>query len=307
MKRKPGAIMQGAKIFRPAWPVHPLRWRSGPVPPGTSFGRINSLEVRLARNPGEVRAAQKLRYHVFYEEMSATPKTTARFGKRDADLFDAVCDHLLVLDHDVEDPGKLKRWKRHPRIVGTYRLLRQEVAELGSGFYTQGEFDLAPLVARHRQDRFLELGRSCVLKPYRTKRTLELLWQGIMAYVRAHDLSVMIGCASLAGTDPKELALPLSFLHHHARAPMPWRARAHPSRYVEMNMMAKEDINTREALRALPPLIKGYMRAGCYIGDGAVVDYQFGTTDVLIIFPVSSIEKRYAAHFDPNSELAAAS
>ena len=307
MKRRPGAFMQGTNIFRPSWPVHPLRWRNGAVLPGTSFARLNSLEVRLARNPLEVRQAQKLRYHVFYEEMSAVPRGAARLGKRDADLFDSVCDHLLVLDHEAEDKRKLARWRRNPQIVGTYRLLRQDVAELGSGFYSQGEFDLAPLVARHRQHRFLELGRSCVLKPYRTKRTLELLWQGIMSYVRQHDLTVMIGCASLAGTDPRELALPLSFLHHHARAPMPWRARAHPSRYVEMNMMEKEYIDTRAALRALPPLIKGYIRAGAYIGDGAVVDHQFGTTDVLIVLPVAAIEKRYAAHFGPGDELAAAS
>ena len=71
--------------------------------------------------------------------------------------------------------------------------------------------------------------------------------------------------------------------------------------------MPKVEVSPREALRGLPPMIKGYLRAGCYIGDGAVVDHQFGTTDVLIIFPVSAIEKRYAAHFGGQDELAAAS
>ena len=97
----------------------------------------------------------------------------------------------------------------------------------------------------------------------------------------------MIGCASLDGTEPKQLAMPLSFLHHYARAPEEWRARALPERYVEMNRMSKEAIDPKAALRALPPLIKGYLRLGAYIGDGAVVDHEFGTTDVLIVLPVA--------------------
>ena len=108
--------------------------------------------------------------------------------------------------------------------------------------------------------------------------------------MRQNRTDVMIGCASLDGTDPKRLAMPLSFLHHYARAPEAWRARALPERYVEMNRMSKEAIDPKEALRALPPLIKGYLRLGAYIGDGAVVDHEFGTTDVLIILPVTAIK-----------------
>jgi putative hemolysin len=107
----------------------------------------------------------------------------------------------------------------------------------------------------------------------------------------------MLGCASLDGTEPKRLALPLSFLHHYARAPEEWRAQALPERYVEMNRLSKESIDPKEALRALPPLVKGYLRLGAYIGDGAVVDHEFGTTDVLIVLPVSAIKQRYMEHF----------
>jgi putative hemolysin len=136
-----------------------------------------------------------------------------------------------------------------------------------------------------------------VLPRYRTKRTVELLWHGILAYVRRHRLDVMIGCASFEGTDPDRLLRPLSFLHHYAQAPEPWRARAHESRRVEMNRVAKEAIDPKAALHELPPLIKGYLRLGAYVGDGAVVDHQFGTTDVLIILPVSAIHQRYIEHF----------
>jgi putative hemolysin len=180
------------------------------------------------------------------------------------------------------------------------------VAARHGGFYTAGEFDIGGLIARHPSLKFLELGRSCVLPPYRDKRTVELLWHGIWTYVRRHRLDVMIGCASLSGTDPDALALPLSFLHHYARVPEAWRARARPERYVDMNRMSREAVDTRKALRALPPLIRGYLRLGAGIGDGAVIDHQFSTTDVLIVLPVSAISSRYLAHFSPETQRYAA-
>jgi putative hemolysin len=152
-------------------------------------------------------------------------------------------------------------------------------------------------VARHSGLTFLELGRSCVLAPYRNKRTVELLWHGIWTYVLRHRIDVMLGCASLDGTDPEKLALPLSFLHHFAAAPEAWHTRALPGRRVDMNLMPKDAIDPKAALRSLPPLIKGYLRLGASIGDGAVVDHQFGTTDVLIVLPVSAINARYIEHF----------
>ena len=265
-----------------------------PLPTPETLGRIGDLEVRLARSAAEVRRAQAIRYNVFYEEMSAIADALTMVSRRDADAFDAICDHVLVLDHAA--PARAFR-RRKPEVVGTYRLLRQAVADRHAGFYSAGEFDLQPLLDRHRDLDFLELGRSCVLPPYRTKRTVELLWHGIWAYVLAHGVDVMIGCASLEGTDPDRLALPLSFLHHYARAPEDWRVSALPERAVAMNRLAKEAVDPRAALHALPPLIKGYLRLGAYIGEHAVVDHQFGTTDVLIVMPVSALNPRYVSYY----------
>ena len=259
--------------------------------PAQSLGRSGSLEVRLAQAPAEVRQAQKLRYRVFYEEGSATPNPAQLLSRRDFDTYDAICDHLLVIDHASRERGA-------PAVVGTYRLLRQSLAENYGGFYTAGEFEIGPLIARHRELKFLELGRSCVMAPYRNKRTVELLWHGIHAYVSQNHCDVLIGCASIEGTDPRRLALPLSFLHHYSHTPEAWHARALPQRYVEMNLLSKEAIDPKEALRALPPLLKGYLRLGAYIGAGAVIDKEFGTTDVLVVLPFSVIQKRYFEYFD---------
>ena len=277
----------------------PLRPRKGGLPVFAygavqSLARLGSLEVRLARSIGEVRRAQALRFDVFYNEMSAAADIHALQTRRDSDDYDAFCDHMLVLDHDVP-PNAFGR--RKPRVVGTYRLLRQEIAEAHGGFYTAGEYDIQPLLDRKPGHTFLELGRSCVLAPYRNKRTVELLWQGIWAYVQMHDIDVMVGCASLEGTDPDRLALPLSFLHHFARAPEDWRVEAVPERAVEMDRMPKAEVDARAAMRTLPPLIKGYLRLGASFGEHAVVDYQFGTTDVLVVLPCDAIDDRYKSYY----------
>ncbi|WP_425515541.1 GNAT family N-acetyltransferase [Microvirga antarctica] len=298
-------------VLTPAYPVPLLRpGRMGDLLPGRTrivrdhgtlnplLGRLGSLEVRLATTTKDIRRAQKLRYKVFFEEMSAAPSASARLSRRDIDDFDLLCDHLLVLDHAV----KAKRFRTaKPKVIGTYRLLRQEVADRNWGFYTAGEFDVAPMIAAHPDLRFLELGRSCVSKPYRNKRTVELLWHGIWAYVLHHRVDVMIGCASLEGTDPRKLALPLSFLHHHAGASAEWRAPALRDRAISMDLLPPEGVDPKSALRALPPLIKGYLRIGATFGQGAVVDRQFGTTDVLVVMPVAQINPRYIDHFGPEA------
>ena len=248
-----------------------------------------SFEVRIAESDYEIKAAQRLRYRVFYEEMSAIPTAQMRGQRRDFDKFDEFCDHMLVVDRSVRDETG------EPAVVGTYRLLRGEVAARHGGYYTSSEYDLAPMMhANGPGTRYLELGRSCVLKNYRAKAIpMQLLWRGILVYLDRYALDVMFGCGSLPGTNPDALKLPLSYLHHFHSAPEAHRISARPELYVPMNRMGREDIDPKDALRKLPPLVKGYIRAGAFVGDGAVIDPQFGTTDVLIYFLVSHINQRW--------------
>jgi putative hemolysin len=242
------------------------------------FGKIGELEVRLARNPDDIMRAQLLRQRVFFAQSAD--------GSLDADVFDADCDHLIVADQN-----------RGGEIVGTYRLLRQDRAMAGYGFYSQDEFELNQLVARHPGLRFLELGRSCVLPTYRSKRTIELLWQGIHAYIGLYQIDVMVGCASFSGTTPAAHAHSLSYLINHCAAPWPWDVRAIPGRFCSMDLMPVEAIEPRTALAGLPPLIKAYLRAGARVGQGCVVDHEFGTVDVFIVLPVKQIVKRYLDYY----------
>ena len=241
-----------------------------------------NLEVRLARSAEDVDAVQALRYRVFYEEMAADPSREMAASERDFDRFDTYCDHLMVIDHD-RSAGD--------RVVGTYRLLRRSVADAHGGFYSSSEYDIDTFVAQPGE--LLELGRSCVDPAYRNGTTMTLLWRGNAAYVLHYDVPIMFGCASFPGTDPQEHAEPLSYLFHNHRAPPEFCPRARDERYVNMDLMPKDAINRRAALKAVPPLIKGYLRLNGFVGDGAVIDWQWGSVDVSIVVKTDLVTQRY--------------
>lgn len=247
-----------------------------------------SLTVRLAKSAADIPAAQKLRWDVFYGDMGALADERRETPGFDCDPYDAVCDHLLVEDHAGGGP----------RVVGTYRLLRHSVADRHGGFYTAGEFDLSPFLSYLAEDgELLELGRSCVAPDYRDAGTIQLLWRGIATYLSDHGIARMFGCASFPGTDPAEHAAPLSYLFHHHLAPAGMRVRALDSRHIDMAMLPLGGYDPRQAMRLLPPLIKGYLRVGAMVGDGAVIDRQFNTVDVFMVMPVEAISHRYMSRF----------
>jgi putative hemolysin len=167
----------------------------------------------------------------------------------------------------------------------------------GLPFYTAQEFDVEPLMRRHAGLHFMELGRSCVLPQWRNKRTMELMWHGVWAHVLSREADVLTGCASFPGTDPAAFAEPLSFLHHFASPPEEWDVKACAPERVPTGLLPREAVNAKRALHALPPLIKGYLRLGAKFAREAAIDRAFGTTDVLVILPVESINRRYVAHY----------
>lgn len=254
------------------------------------LGRIGSLETRLARNDHEIDSAQRVRYQVFVEEMKARLSRECMARKRDFDSHDLICDHLLVLDRSIE--GDVE-----DQIVGTYRILRQDVALRHGGFYSASEFEIGSLLARHPGKQFMELGRSCVLPAYRTKRTVELLWQGNWAYALKHRMDAMFGCASFPGTNPADHALAFGFLHHQVLASGEWAVNARPELFEPLDRHPFDPADSRKALAAMPPLVKGYLRLGAMVGNGAVIDRAFNTTDVLIVLPIDRISDRYISHY----------
>jgi L-ornithine Nalpha-acyltransferase len=253
--------------------------------------RAGNLGARLAATAGDIDAVQALRYDVFYEEMGARPSESAAALRRDIDAYDAVADHLLVVDNSI-GPGP-------EGVVGTYRLIRAKAMAKIGRFYSADEYDISTMT--NFPGQVLELGRSCVHPAYRDRAAMQLLWRAIAAYVRLHNIDLMFGCASLPGTDPDAIGAELTYLYHCHLAPVSMRPRALAQRYVDMSRVDIATIDTRRALSKLPPLIKGYLRLGGFVGDGAVIDTQFNTTDVAVVVKTDLVTEKYLRHFDRES------
>lgn len=250
--------------------------------------KSGNLEARLAQSEEDIKAAQQLRYEVFYEECGAQPDETMAKLKRDISPIDDFCDVLLVIDHT------------HNKIVGTYRFMLREAALEYGGHYTALEFEISKLIAYPGQ--IMELSRSCVHKSYRTKPTMQLLWRGIGAYTQQNQVNLFFGCGSFLGTDISKYRQALAYLYHFHLAPPELRARALPSHYQEMNLMPKDKVDPKEAMRQLPPLIKAYLRVGGYVGEGVYIDHDFNSLDVCIIVKRDTVAERYSQKYTPSLE-----
>lgn len=254
--------------------------------------QFSNYEVRLAETPEEVDAAKALRYRVFYEEMSATPTPEMRAKRLDFDEFDDYCDHLLVIDRNRSN-GNLG-------VVGTYRMLRRSVAMQHRGFYTEQEYDCSALL--NYPHEIVEVGRSCVDSSYRSRGVMPIMWRGLAACVMQNDIRMFFGCASFPGTRPEDMSAALSYLHYNHLAPEQLRPRALAHHYVNMEMVPPSDLDAQAVVADLPPLIKGYMRLGGFVGDGAVVDRQFNTTDVCVIVQTDQLSGKYDRHYKRSAQ-----
>ena len=271
-------------------PAHPMLDTTTPNAPsvdGFDELRAGHLGVRIASSPAEIDAAQALRYRVFYDEMGARPCAEAARTLRDADAYDAVADHLLVVDHQLGDGPD--------SVVGTYRLIRRDAAAVVGRFYSADEYDISKILAF--PGSILELGRSCVSPEHRGRATMQLLWSGIAAYVSLHNIDLMFGCASLPGIDLDENAEQLTYLYANHLAPEEIHPRALESRFIEMRRMDPATLDARRTLAGLPPLVKGYLRLGGFVGDGAVIDTQFNTTDVAVVVKTDLVTEKYVRHY----------
>ncbi|NDV00620.1 GNAT family N-acetyltransferase [Pseudoroseicyclus tamaricis] len=235
------------------------------------------LDLRLATCESDRRAAARLRYEVFVEELGGDGPLVDHCAGEERDAFDPHCDHMVVVD-----PARPEG--RH--VIGLYRLLGEEGARAAGGFYSEGEFDLAPL--RRSGRRLLELGRSCLHRDYRGGAAMFRLWQGLGAYVAERKVDLLFGTASFHGTDPDRIAGPLTLLHNAYLAPEEIRVRSRA--FVEMDRQM--EVDRRAAMIAMPALIKGYLRLGGHVGEGAFIDKKFNTTDICLLLDTGRLSER---------------
>lgn len=234
--------------------------------------------VKLAETEAELHAAQRLRYDVFVTELGGGGEMVDHAARIEQDRFDPYFDHLIARDDETG------------AVIGVYRLLRDDQTSGPGQFYSEDEYDLSVLRASGR--KLLELGRSCLHPDYRGGMAMYHLWSGLAAYAETHGIEVMFGVASFHGTDVAALAQPLSMLHHNHLAPPDLRVRARGERFQTMDLVPAADLDRRAAMVAVPSLIKGYLRLGGYVGEGAFVDHSFNTTDICLILDTARMNDR---------------
>lgn len=243
------------------------------------------FQTRLASSPEDLRAAQRLRYDVFVEELGGGGAGVDHANRLETDEYDPVYDHLLLEDLALPEP----------RVVGVYRLMPgSRVAEIGA-FYTEGEYDISPL--RHGGRELLELGRSCLHPDYRGGTALAEMWSALAGYVLSRKIEILFGVASFHGTDVSALAQPLSHLHDRHLAPPDLRVIARTEHARRMDILPPEEIDRVAAVKAIPALIKGYLRLGGFVGEGAFVDHAFNTTDVCLVIDVNRMSKTHRGFY----------
>lgn len=249
------------------------------------------FEVRLAESDAEIEAAQRLRYAVFVEELGAAGPLVDHDARLERDRFDPHVDHLLLFD--------LRRPAAN-RVVGAYRLMRAAQAAAGDGFYAQSEFDLSPILVSRR--RVLELGRSCLHADYRGGAGLLHLWSGLAGYVARHRIEILFGVASFQGTDPQSIAAPLSLLHHRHRAPASLCPRALEPGRQRMDLLEPGSYDPSAAMRAVPALIKAYLRLGGLVGPEAWLDRPFNCIDVCLVLDTAAMPDKQRALYDSRAK-----
>ena len=231
------------------------------------------LSVTIASSEAEVIAAQKLRWRVFADELGA--RLSSRTPGIDRDMYDPYCDHLIVREEDTD------------RIIGTYRILSPDAARRIGGYYSENEFDLTRLA--HLRDNLVEIGRSCIDADYRTGGVITLLWGGLARYMRQRGYEYLMGCASLGMRDGGHNAAGIYNALTEHMAPLEYRVFPRcPLPLDKLEPTPKPE---------LPPLVKGYLRAGAWVCGEPAWDPDFNTADLLLLMPMSRVDNRYARHF----------
>ncbi len=252
-----------------------------------NFAKIeaDNFIIKIVEKKSELKKAQALRYSVFYEEKKAIPTILKKILRLDYDKVDKFADHLIVIDNNRKG---IKN-----KIVGTYRLLRGDIAAHCGGFYTSSEFDLSKILNSYKNNQILELGRSCVHQDYRNGSIMNLLWKAIAEYVKLYDIKILLGCASFHGTDVMKYTNELSYLRKKFSLPDELSVKSLDTKFCTSYTEINSNANDLRTFVKLPPLIKGYLRIGGKVSHDCFVDYKFNTTDICVIVTTENIDEKY--------------
>ena len=256
-----------------------------------SFIKIETenLIIKLAETSAEIKKAQSLRYSVFYKEKNAKADLSKKILRRDFDKVDRFADHLIVIDKNISSLQN--------NIIGTYRLIRGDLANQYGGFYTSTEFDLSNIFRTYKNNQILELGRSCIHKKYRNGATVNLLWKAIANYVSIYDIKILLGCVSFPGTNVMNFSDELGYLKRNHSLQSELSVKSLDVNIYPINNSKNKNVSDLKLFIKLPPLIKGYLRVGGKVSESYFVDYDFNTIDLCLVVQTNDINNKYKKKF----------
>ena len=245
------------------------------------------FEVKIAQNENEIKQAMRLRYEIFTQEID-TGLRQAGSGQLDTDEYDKFCDHLIVID------------KTNNKIVGTYRLLLGDRLNKKMGFYAEKFFNIDNIKKLSNDGQMLELGRSCIHRDYRDRLIINLLWSGISKYIKDHNVRFVFGSVTLGRvgtTSAVEVSRVFKLIKKKFYASPDYRVYPKPNnsfKGIDENLKIKD---YQDIWRTLPPLVKGYLRAGVEVCSPPAVNPDFGSILVFILLDIKKMSASYKRHF----------
>ena len=286
-KVKDNIVKKGLKVRKSNSIFKRTTYFLEPLKTKKNFSKIevDNFVIKIAEKKSELKKAQALRYSVFYKEKKAIPTISKKILRLDYDKVDKFADHLIVID-------KNRRGIKN-KIVGTYRLLRGDIAAHCGEFYTSSEFDLSKILKSYKNNQILELGRSCVHQDYRNGTIMNLLWKAIAEYVKLYDIKILLGCASFHGTDVMKYTNELSYLRKNFSLPDELSVKSLDTKIYPAYNKINSTTNDLRTFVKLPPLIKGYLRIGGKVSHDCFVDYKFNTIDLCVIVNMKNINEKY--------------
>jgi len=243
--------------------------------PANDTSHSSKLTLSLASNPDEVREVQRLRYKVFIETMGLSGLENPE--GLDKDEFDDVCDHLIVRD------------AKSLKIVGTYRVLGPHGARQIGRYYSETEFDMARFA--NIRGQLAEAGRACIHPDYRSGSVIMLLWAGLAAFMRRERCEYLIGCASVSLADGGQNASAI----FHGLKPVDMAPLDYSVAPLLPFPLGEPDPDYKTTI---PPLLKGYLRAGAWVCGLPAWDPDFHCADLFVLLPLANLDGRYARHYD---------
>lgn len=251
------------------YPIHPEC-----IPPGDdTAGRYT---ISFAKDPGELDEVLRLRYQVFNLELGEGLETS-KVTQRDLDPFDPTFHHLLIRDNDTG------------QVVGTYRMQTLEMARMGRGFYSAGEFDLSAL-PKHIQDQSVEIGRACIASDHRNGRVLFLLWRGLMRYLKFNEKRYLFGCCSITSQDPEEGLVVFDHLRKNNWLRDDFVIKAQPGYTCEVAPQTLHMFPTPK----IPRLMRIYLSYHAKMCSEPAIDREFKTIDFLALIDIQDFDEKMA-------------